>query len=100
MFNETQDVAWDNLAILGENHSLTVNLHGLTLDDAVRLGNQLMGGNRWDEPGIRRSQVDETFVVGGTIEGTKIQFSIFCQPVAAESPFGALRAVEPEEVEV
>ena len=99
MFNETQDVAWNNLAILGESHSLNVNLHGLTIDDAVTLGNQLLGGGH-DRPTIKKSEIDNTFIVTARPEEAMIEITIFCLPHLAETPFGTIQASDEVEEEV
>lgn len=93
MLNETQEVAFQNLLVLGETNSLGVHLHGLTLDDAVELGSKLLGGTG-DRPQIAKSALDETFIVSGEIEGTKTSFTFFCLPVVTMSPFGPIETAE------
>lgn len=94
MLNETQEVALQNLLVLGEKLQLEMSLHGLTLDDAVELAAKIMGGNVWDTPTIRKSQVDETFIVRAQIPGTETSLTIFCLPVITASPFGPIDAEE------
>lgn len=94
MLNETQEAAFQNLLVLGESNPAEISLHNITLDDAVDLGRQLLGGHEWDRPTIGRSTIDETFIVRGRIPDTQIDFVFFCLPHLSETPFGPVEETE------
>jgi hypothetical protein len=100
MFNESQEVAWRNLAVLGEENPVSISLHRIRLEDAVELGKQLLGGHDWDAPTIKRSAMDDTWIVSGTIEETKIEFAIFTARTISETPLGPIRASDEVDAEI